>query len=63
MSVVKVKLRFNFEDELRRALARAERLRAAQEGRADVTEVRVRAHKVKAHDRAAHVRYAIRVRR
>jgi len=51
-----------FEDELKRIVRRANRLRAALEGSVDVKAVEVGRAKVEAHTRAPHVRY-IMVRR
>jgi hypothetical protein len=62
MKVTKA-IAFDFEVELDRVVRRAERLRDALAGTADINEVHVVAHKVRAHDRAAHVRYVITRRR
>lgn len=63
MTKVKQRLSFDFESELARVLRRAERLKAAVSGSADVIEVHVREHNVRAHKRGAHTRYVITLRK
>lgn len=48
-----------FEDELERIVRRAQRLRAALEGSADLREIKVAACKVAEHERGAHTRYVV----
>jgi hypothetical protein len=52
-------IRFDFETELATVRRRVQRLQAAIDGSAQVTEVEVKEHSVRAHKRAAHTRYVI----
>jgi len=62
MSNVNKTIKFNFEVELDRVLRRVARLKAAVNDEADITEVKVKECKVRAHKRVAHSRYVITVR-
>ena len=62
MSKVRQTIVFDFETELSAVLRRAARLRSAISGDADITEVKVKEHNVRAHKRAAHTRYVITLR-
>ncbi len=59
MSKIRQTIKFDFETELDRVLRRVNRLKAAIAGDAQVTEVKVKEHNVRAHKRAAHTRYVI----
>lgn len=62
MSKVRQTISFDFEMELAAVRRRAARLQAAINGDADITEVKVKEHNVRAHKRAAHTRYVITLR-
>lgn len=62
MSKVRQSIVFDFEVELAAVRRRAARLQAAVDGTADITEVKVKEHNVRAHKRAAHTRYVITLR-
>lgn len=62
MSKVRQSIVFDFETELAAVRRRATRLQAAVDGTADITEVKVKEHSVRAHKRAAHTRYVITLR-
>ena len=59
MSKVRASINFDFEQELERVLARADRLKAAIKGSASVKTVSVKAHNVRAHTVRAHERVII----
>ena len=59
MSKVRQNLTFDFQTQLDYVLRRAARLKAAISGDAQITEVKVKEHNVRAHKRAAHTRYVI----
>lgn len=53
----------SFEDELKRVLRRAQRLRAAIAHEADIERVKVKSCRVVSHTRGAHTRLVIRLRK
>lgn len=63
MALTKQKVEFDFEEELSRTLRRAERLRAAMKGSADVRYVDVKESRwIERHKRSAHKRMIITLR-